>query len=291
MLLLVLLRMVMAVESTSAGGEISSFSNLVVDSVAEKAYFTSEKSERITINSLDLETGVEQLDICPEIPNASGGVLTPRNSILYCAQGSMKAASGIYELDMDSYKSRPVMVSWNGLQFNSPSDIVIRHGYVWFTDPEYGFDKGFRPFSSMGNWVWRGQVDFEAGGTVITNVRPIIGDMHRPSGISISSDNKYLYVTDVIDGEGHVLIFNLDSTDYLPYNRRVFAYIGDPLLGSLRIQNMKLYVGTSSDIRVYSLVDGRYMKPIKPLSPSPYFEIAQSKIYSYFGHALDFTYL
>lgn len=44
------------------------------------------------------------------------------------------------------YNVRAVVTSFYGRQFNSVNDVVIHSdGSIWFTDPTYGYEQGFRP--------------------------------------------------------------------------------------------------------------------------------------------------
>jgi gluconolactonase len=59
---------------------------------------------------------------------------------------------------------------------------------IWFTDPHYGYEHGFRPKPATGNWVWR----LDALGR---SQRLLIESFAKPYGIALSRDQRYVYVT------------------------------------------------------------------------------------------------
>ena len=77
-----------------------------------------------------------------------------------------------------------------------PSDSSIR-----FTDPQYGFEQGFRQCPTMGNWVWRFHLQTGAR-------RLLIDGFLKPNSIAFGSDQTYVYVSDFgyIPGNGDVNI-------------------------------------------------------------------------------------
>ena len=60
---------------------------------------------------------------------------------------------------------------------------------IYFTDPHYGCEQGFRPKPTTGNWVWR----LAALGR---SQRLLIDGFAKPNGIALSRDQRYVYVTD-----------------------------------------------------------------------------------------------
>lgn len=117
-------------------------------------FFTSNRlilhdKLHVEVNRLHISASLSQsyieFDISNDIPMANGACLSPYDTILICAQGNSTHPAGIYELNITSYKVEPILTSYHGLPFNSPNDIIIKDGYVWFTDPSYGYEQGFRP--------------------------------------------------------------------------------------------------------------------------------------------------
>ncbi|WP_409187604.1 SMP-30/gluconolactonase/LRE family protein [Bradyrhizobium sp. RDM4] len=114
---------------------------------------------------------------------------------------------------------------------NSPNDAVVTSdGAIWFTDPAYGiggFYEGIKaePEQEKHN-VYR--VDPKAG-----EVKVIADDFVEPNGITLSPDEKKLYVidtgfTDGPDNPSHIRVFDLDVNPGKASNSKVFAEMPKP---------------------------------------------------------------
>ncbi|KAI0483920.1 calcium-dependent phosphotriesterase [Xylariaceae sp. FL0804] len=91
------------------------------------------------------------------VPMANGGV-NYGEGVLFCAQGSGPRAErgeipgGLYWVAR--WRGRtpptpmpvPVLTGYHGVPFNSPNDVVVskRDGGIWFTDPAYGAEQGYK---------------------------------------------------------------------------------------------------------------------------------------------------
>jgi gluconolactonase len=131
------------------------------------------------------------------IPMPNGAVLLDDGIVAILAQGTKAQKGGIAILNPKSIGSVDVDVeylttAWGALEtpFNSPNDIVqTSDGSIWFTDPQYGYDQGFRTPPESGNWVWR--YDYR------TNKNRVMADQFiRPNGIAFSFNEDYIYITD-----------------------------------------------------------------------------------------------
>lgn len=132
------------------------------------------------------------------IPMANGGV-NYKAGVLFCGQGTKDAPAGLWYLEpRKPYDPVLIVSNFNGRPFNSPNDVVVySDGSIWFTDPIYGFEQGFRPPPQLPNQVYR--FDPATGG-----IRAVADGLGRPNGISFSPDESTLYVTDTdfIHGDG-----------------------------------------------------------------------------------------
>lgn len=132
------------------------------------------------------------------IPMANGGI-NYRGGILICAQGSMNSPSGLYHMSSEPpYSTTLIKSDFYGRPFNSVNDVVIHSdGSIWFTDPIYGFEQGYRPAPRLPNQVYR----FDP---VDGSIRAMADGFGRPNGICFSPDEKQVYVTDTdwIHGDG-----------------------------------------------------------------------------------------
>jgi gluconolactonase len=133
-----------------------------------------------------------------EIPMANGGI-NYKDGILFCAQGSETQPSGLYHMTASPpYTSALLISSFYGRPFNSVNDVVIHSdGSIWFTDPIYGHEQGFRPKPELPNQVYRYD-------PMSKGIRAMADGFGRPNGIAFSPDEKVVYVTDTdwIHGDG-----------------------------------------------------------------------------------------
>ncbi|KAG5971363.1 hypothetical protein E4U58_007601 [Claviceps cyperi] len=146
------------------------------------------------------------------IPMPNGGV-NYKDGILFCAQGSMNASSGLSFMESrPPYRTRYILQSYMNRPFSSPNDLVVhRDGSIWFTDPIYGFEQGFRPRPRLPSQVYR--FDPRTG-----SIRVVADGFGRPNGIAFSPDERVLYVTDTHRFHGDGVIDDTNSS-----TMRVFA--------------------------------------------------------------------
>jgi gluconolactonase len=102
---------------------------------------------------------------------------------------------------------------YNGKKLNSPNDAAVASdGSIWFTDPVYGiggYYEGVKaePEQPKHN-VYR--VDPKSG-----EIKVVVDDFVEPNGITLSPDEKKLYVidtgfTDGPDNPSHIRVFDVD---------------------------------------------------------------------------------
>lgn len=128
-----------------------------------------------------------------QVPVGNGGVnYGGDDSILFCAQGSMDMASGLYAMNAKApHAVTSVLLDFYGRPFNSVNDVVIHSdGSIWFTDPSYGFEQGYRPRPSLPAQVYR--YDPRNGGSI----RAVADGFGHPNGLCFSPDEKTVYITD-----------------------------------------------------------------------------------------------
>jgi gluconolactonase len=120
---------------------------------------------------------------------------------------------------------------YNGKKLNSPNDAVVTSdGAIWFTDPVYGiggYYEGVKaePEQEKHN-VYR--VDPKSG-----EIRVVVDDFVEPNGITLSPDEKKLYVidtgfTDGPDNPSHIRAFDLNVEQGKVSNGKVFAEMPKP---------------------------------------------------------------
>lgn len=96
------------------------------------------------------------------------------------------------------YTTKLLKEDFYGRPFSSVNDVVVHSdGSIWFTDPTYGFEQGYRPKPSLPSQVYRWN-------TVNGNTRVMADGFGKPNGICFSPDEKTVYVTDThwLHGDG-----------------------------------------------------------------------------------------
>jgi len=102
----------------------------------------------------------------------------------------------------------PLVTNFYGREFNSVNDVVVaKDGCIWFTDPSYGSEQGFRPKPKLPNHVYR----FNPG---TGDLRVMADGLGMPNGICFSPNQDIVYLTDtdVVHSDGNK--FNQDVRRY-----------------------------------------------------------------------------
>lgn len=166
-------------------------------------YITSNRikeengEQRIQISKVTTKTdppAAEEID--PDVPMANGGV-NYEDGVLFCSQGTPDRPGGLVLMNATQpYSTTLIVSSFHARNFNSPNDVVVhRDGSLWFTDPIYGYEQGFRPPPQLPNQVYRYDPAKNA-------TRVMADGFGRPNGISFSPDQSIVYITDTEFGHG-----------------------------------------------------------------------------------------
>lgn len=151
------------------------------------------KTMRVVISENDLPYSNEINPMGVTMPN--GGV-NYANGLVFCLQGDMKTPGGLVFVDPEPpYESLTFVNDFQGKQFNSPNDVPHRDGSLWFTDPDYEYEQGFRPPRRLKPGIYR--FDPKANTTNL-----MAGGLGKPNGIAFSPDQTTLYVTDTDRARG-----------------------------------------------------------------------------------------
>ncbi|KAL3479967.1 hypothetical protein BJX99DRAFT_55436 [Aspergillus californicus] len=190
---------------------------------------------------------------------ANGGV-NYKEGMIVCAQGAMDAPSGLYYMSTTPPYTTTVLKSdFHGRPFNSVNDVVIHSdGTIWFTDPIYGYEQGYRPPPRLPNQVYR----FDP---VDGSIRAVADGFGRPNGICFSPDEAVVYVTDTdwMHGDGTTddtrvsSIYAFDVVQYhgKPFltNRRLFAMADSTIPDGIKCDlNGNVYSGCGDGVNVWS---------------------------------------
>ncbi|XP_070562652.1 gluconolactonase-like [Ptychodera flava] len=192
-------------------------------------YSDPNTGPQITIRRYDIATNVISTFRDESLANMPNGqTRDPQGRLLTCEQGFRTTPARISRTNISTGAVETIADSYYGRLFNSMNDVVVKSdGTIWFTDPSYGYQQGFKPKPEIGDFVYR----FDPDGpdpklTVVSD------DFERPNGLAFSPDESYLYVSDsgAIQGSGeyrtdlphHIRRFDVLEGRYLR-NTQLFA--------------------------------------------------------------------
>lgn len=147
---------------------------------------------------------------------SNGLALDNQGKLLLCQHGDRRLARLDSPLGEPQSNFVTLADKTAGKRFHSPNDLVVHSsGAVFFTDPPYGLPGGWndpnRELDVQG--VYR----LDSDGTVHLLIR----DLKRPNGITLSPDEKTLYVAQSDRSELNIMAYDLDD-QLQPVNGRVF---------------------------------------------------------------------
>jgi len=123
---------------------------------------------------------------------SNGLAIAPDGTLVACTHDTRSVS----RFDLDTKQRTPIVETYEGNQFNSPNDAVVRSdGTIYFTDPDWQLGNRTREITFNG--VYR----VPPGGAALL----VADDVTSPNGIALSPDESALYVTD--DGSGAVRSF------------------------------------------------------------------------------------
>lgn len=162
---------------------------------------------KVTLDRCNGNTTAKVEEIHPEGILMGNGGVNYQDGVLFCAQGgpdpSTQPGGLVYMEPRPPYRTRSLISSFHSRLFNSVNDVVVHSdGSIWFTDPTYGYEQGFRPKPQLPCQVYR--FDPSGGINGIGSIKAVADGFGRPNGICFSPDEKMLYVTDtdLLHGDG-----------------------------------------------------------------------------------------
>lgn len=166
-----------------------------------RLYFTSvpdfaSDDTHIAIRYVDLDT--KEVDtFLPRSNMANGMWLTKEgDALLVAEQGTLDTPAAISRIRLSDGHREVLVDSYDGKHFNSPNKVIeASNGWIYFSDPDYGHNQGFKPAPELPMAVYA--FDPQTGETVVLTT-----DVDRPHGLALSPDETLLYIgdTDAIDG-------------------------------------------------------------------------------------------
>jgi gluconolactonase len=157
------------------------------------------KIGKLTRDSSGNGTGTWQYEELPTTIAMGNGGINYDGGVLFCDQGDLQQPGGLVLMEArPPYATKTLMSSYHWRRFTSVNDVVVHtDGSLWFTDPIYGYEQGFRPAPQLPCQVYR--FEPESG-----DLRVVADGFGRPNGLCFSPDEQTLYVTDTdwIHGDG-----------------------------------------------------------------------------------------
>ena len=164
----------------------------------------------------------------PETPlgsNWSNGLALDSKGKLALAQhGSRQIVRLESKLSKPSSTFKSLAKNYEGLQFNSPNDLVFHsNGSVYFTDPPYGLAGGADdPAREMDI---QGVFRLNPNGSV----ELLTDTLSRPNGIALSPNQDVLYVANSGEDQRVIMAYDLNADGSIASERVFFNSWGDGL--------------------------------------------------------------
>jgi gluconolactonase len=158
-------------------------------------YFTD-----ITNNRIMRRDPKGQLHIFRTPSGRSNGLMFDQQGRMVCCEGGgPEGGRRISRLELDGTITT-LAERYEGKRLNSPNDLAIdQRGRIYFSDPRYGDDRDAEQFDTDGRLV-EGVYRIDLDGQL---TRLIAHEVHRPNGLVISPDQRYLYVGDNVNSGPH----------------------------------------------------------------------------------------
>ncbi len=143
-----------------------------------------------------------------------------RRNLLVAEQGDKHRPAAISLLNLSDHSRKVVVDGVDGKAFNSPNKVVLSEaGHIIFSDPDYGFRQGFRPPPELEPNVYTYTKDgrlhtFRCG-------------LEMPHGLSLTPDQRTLFITDTSDDGAH------DDDVELDRRRSVWRFSFDASSGQI----------------------------------------------------------
>ena len=152
-----------------------------------------------------------------EVPNlkkagTNGLTIDADGNLIICMHGDRK----ISKLEkLNTNKKATVVNSFDGNLLNSPNDLVYdSKGNLYFTDPPYGLLEG--DDDKLKEIPFNGVYKLSPNG----DIEVLIKNLTRPNGISISNDEKTLYVAN--SDNSNAIIMEYELSEFGVKNPQIF---------------------------------------------------------------------
>ncbi len=132
----------------------------------------------------------------------NGNTVDNDENLISCSHGGRC----IYKTD-DNLKTEILIDNYLGKKLNSPNDVCVSsNGDIYFTDPPYGIFSDYEGY--LGKQEYNGCYVF-CYNPQKQKLKVLIDNLDRPNGITLSPDEKKLYVADTGDKIKHLYSYDL----------------------------------------------------------------------------------
>ena len=143
--------------------------------------------------------------------HANGLAFDNEHRLIACQGGISDNIRGITRTEADGTITY-LTNNYQGKRYNAPNDLDIdSRGRIYFTDPRYGPRDDMEIIDENGKAI-EGVYRIDPDGTV---TQILTHEIHRPNGIALSADDKFLFVADNASGQPNgnrkLWRFNLDG--------------------------------------------------------------------------------
>ena len=139
---------------------------------------------------------------------ANGLAFDKKGNIVLCQHGDRRlAVASNFATNQPNFVT--VVDNFEGKRFNSPNDLAIsKNGDVYFTDPPYGFYYNKKTFDDKFRELdFNGVFKLSKDGSL----HLITKEMSLPNGITLSNDEKYIYVNNCGTEDPKIMKFNTST--------------------------------------------------------------------------------
>jgi gluconolactonase len=143
------------------------------------------------LHAINIDTyEVRQIELTPALQNVNGATL--HNGTVYVTTNG-GPVRGIYTVDLTTGAAETVVNNYRGRHLNSPNDVIVdSKGNMYFTDPTYGIDNGWKDVQppELPQAIYRFNLHTKSLRALSDNV------VTKPNGLALSPDESILYVAD-----------------------------------------------------------------------------------------------
>ncbi len=132
----------------------------------------------------------------------NGNTIDNEENLISCSHGGRC----IYKT-YDNLETEILVDNYKNNKLNSPNDVFVKSDdTIWFTDPPYGIVSDYEGYPGNQEYETCNVFSYNPKNKIL-NV--IIDDLDRPNGITISPDEKKLYVADTGENIKHLYSYDL----------------------------------------------------------------------------------